>query len=230
MNGSASPLTIRRWASPTGAPFAEPVFVTDAGGPPESLRGASVILPTQGEDRARQHLSAGAAQVLVADAALLDAAQVARMAGEFGAGRIGVWVPARRMEVSWALDEVSNADFKCLVPSTPVASWEVLKSDLTRTGTEVGWWIAQMLAQGASTVLAGVDMADDRDLDICAGLVERFGDRLWFSPLADPEPDLLPWVRFGQVRRLVVPDGLFFESARLAALHDALQSSQEFVA
>jgi hypothetical protein len=52
--------------------------------------------------------------------------------------------------------------------------------------------------------LISVDMQDD-DLNICAGLIEQHGDKLWFTTRNQPDADLEPWVRWGQVRQLVLP-------------------------
>ncbi len=180
----------------------------DAEDLPQDLSGIAIVVPKAGTARAKQLLTAGARQVLLGDAALLDSALVKQLADQFGGERIGLWLPAKRMEVSWSLDLDCNADFRCLTPSLGAPSWEVIKSDDSRTGTEVGWWAEQMLTLGASIVLVGTfDLVDDVDLNICAGLTERFGPRLWFTPLGDQVSDLAPAVRFGNVTQLVLLDG-----------------------
>jgi hypothetical protein len=45
----------------------------------------------------------------------------------------------------------------------------------------------------------------DGDLNTCATLILNHGDKLWFSPRRNPDADLEPWVRYGQVRQLVLP-------------------------
>jgi hypothetical protein len=226
MNHEAEGLTLGRWASSEGAPEGAPVFLFDRGDPPSDLAGARIVLPQGGLSRGEELLAAGAEQVLFADAALLDSTLIESAAGRFGSGKVGVWLPLRRMGVSWSLDCFSNADFKCLTPSLAVPTWEVLKSDFSPTGTEAGWWIGQMLALGASTVVISKDLEDERDLDICADMVERFGASLWFSPLAEPQADPAPWVRFGKVRRLILPEGRCGEEA-LQALRDVLMGAGE---
>jgi hypothetical protein len=224
-NSEASQLIIRHWAVPSGSPFDEPVFVLDRADLPADLSNIMVVMPEAGPARARQLLAAGAHKVLLGDAALLDSSVIEQLADGFGSDRIGVWLPAKRMEVSWGLDLDSNADFRCLTPSVGAPSWEVLKGEGGRTGTEIGWWTEQMLALGASLALVGAfDLEDDRDLNVCAGLVERFGPRLWLTPLGDPEADLTPVVRFGKLRQIVLPTGR--DDAAVAALQQALSAEE----
>ncbi len=221
-NSEISQLTIRRWAVPAESPFDEPVFMLDRIDLPADLSNIMVVIPEAGASRARQLLAAGAHKVLLGDAALLDSSLVKQLADEFGSERVGVWLPARRMEVSWSLDLDSNADFRCLTPSVGVPSWEVLRGDENRTGTEIGWWMEQMLALGASLALVGAfDLDDNRDLNVCADLMERFGTRLWLAPLGNPEADLAPVVRFGKARQLVLQD-----DAVAAALRRALPAEE----
>lgn len=222
MNESAPEITLRRSANPAEGPFAEPVFLFDGDDLPENLVHVSVVLRGGGLERARELLARGAECVLAGQAALLDSNLVEVMSREFGAESVGVWVPAKLMEVSWALDIHSNADFRCITPSYAKPAWEVLKSDGSRSGTDAGWWLGQMLERGASLALLGADIADDTELNLCAELVEQFGSRLWLTPLANPEADLLPWIRFGQVRNLVVPDIQQNDEATMLALRHAL--------
>lgn len=230
MNQSVPEITLRRWASPEDAPFAEPVFLFDGDDLPEDLTRASVVLPNAGLERARELLARGAERVLIGEAALLDSGLTETLGKDFGAERIGVWVPARRMAVNWALDINSNADFRCLTPSYVKPAWEVLKSDGNLTGTEAGWWIGQMLERGASLVLVGVDIADDADLNLCAELMEQFGHRLWLTPLAHPEADLRPWIQFGRARNLAIPDTEHYTEAAMTALRQALEPETEAAA
>lgn len=222
MNESAPEITLRRSANPAEGPFAEPVFLFDGDDLPENLVHVSVVLRGGGLERARELLARGAECVLAGQAALLDSNLVEVMSREFGAESVGVWVPAKLMEVSWALDIHSNADFRCITPSYAKPAWEVLKSDGSRSGTDAGWWLGQMLERGASLALLGADIADDTELNLCAELVEQFGSRLWLTPLANPEADLLPWIQFGQVRNLVVPDIQQNDEATMLALRHAL--------
>jgi hypothetical protein len=203
-------LTLARWVgAPAAASPTQTAFMFDRGEPAARLSNIGVVLESGGLAQARARLAAGARQVLLADAALRDISVIRSAVGEFGAPRVGAWLPVKRMEVCWSLDSQSNGDFKCMVPTNPQARWEILNSDARRTGTEVGAWIEQLTRLGITTVLISVDMQDERDLDLCAGLMERFGARLWFSPLSpfsSPGPDLGAWVEFGQVRQLVLPD------------------------
>ena len=207
MTANRGPLTLARWLiGPTAASPAHPAFMFDDGDLPGRLPNIGVVLRSGGLAQARARLTAGARQVLLADAALADISVIRSAVAEFGAACVGAWLPVRRMEVCWSLDSQSNGDFKCMVPSNPQARCEVLSSDMQRTGIEASGWIEQLVRQGVSTVLVSVDMQDDRDLDLCAGLMERFATQLWFSPLAADGADLTSWIDFGQVNRLVLPD------------------------
>lgn len=179
----------------------------DAEDLPQDLSRIAIVLPQADATRAKELLKSGAGQVLLGDAALLDSNLLKQLSDEFGSHRVGAWLPTRRMEVSWSLDLDCNADFRCLTPSLGAPSWEVVKSDGARTGTEVGWWAEQMVMLGASMLVVGAfDLVDDADLNICAGLVERFGSRLWLAPLGEELTDLGAAVQFGKVAQLVLPD------------------------
>ena len=208
---SRDPLRLARWvATPAAASPTQAVFMFDRGEPSARLSNIGVVLQSGGLAQARARLAAGARQVLLADAALRDISVIRDAVAEFGAERVGAWLPEKRMEVCWSLDSQSNGDFKCMVPTNPQARWEALGHDGGRTGTEIGTWIEQLAALGVTTILISVDMHDERDLDLCAGLMERFAARLWFSPLSPfgtPGADLAAWVEFGQVRQLVLPAG-----------------------
>lgn len=227
MNVSTPEITLRRWANPEDGPFAEPVFIFDGDDLPEDLTHVSVVLRAAGRERARELMARGAARVLLGEAALLDGSLIETLSKELGAEKVGVWVPARRLEVNWALDFTSNADFRCVTPSCAKPAWEVLKGDGSRSGTDAGWWLGQMLERGASLALLGVDIADDTGLNLCAELVEQFGTRLWFTPLADFDADLLPWVLYGQARNLVIPDVEHCDEAALLALRQAVEPAVE---
>jgi hypothetical protein len=230
MSESVPEITLRRWANPVDGPFAEQVFLFDVDCLPEDLARASVVLRAAGRERACELIARGAERVLLGEAALLDGGLIETLSRELGAEKVGVWVPARRMEVSWALDLHSNADFRCVTPSYAKPAWEVLKSDGSRSGTDAGWWLGQMLERGASLALLGADIADDTDLNLCAELVEQFGSRLWLTPLANPVVDLLPWVQFGQARNLAIPDSEHYDEAAMLALCHALESAVEAAA
>ena len=195
---------------------------------PESLQHINIVLRQGGEARAVELLALGAARVLLADAALLDSAVIARLAQEYGSERIGVYLPARKMGVSWVLETVSNEDFNCLTPSYGKPAWEVLLNDGSGTGTDVEWWLQEMFNLGASIALVAMDMQDD-DLNICAGLVESYGDKLWFAPLHQPDADLEPWVRYGQVRQLLLPPLPRFDEAEMRRIAESVvvESAQE---
>lgn len=176
-----------------------------AAAPPALAAAAGVVLPARGEDRAAALLAAGARRVLLGEAALVDNTVVSRLAGRFGTDRIGVYVPARRIEVSWSFDTISNADFRVLTPSVGAPAWEVLRADGARTGTQALWWAREMFKLGASELLLRVDILDDADLNLCAECVDTFGDRAWIGPLADAADALDHWVHHGRARQLALP-------------------------
>lgn len=223
MNQAMPEITLHRWAEPEDGPFAEPVFLFDSDDLPEELSHVSVVLRSAGLERARELLARGAERVLPGEAALLDSSLIEDLSREFGSERVGVWVPARRLEVSWALDLHSNADFRCVTPSYAKPAWEVLKSDGSGSGTDAGWWLGQMLERGASLALLGVDIASDTDLNLCAELTEQCGSSLWLTPLANPEADLLPWIQFGQARNLAIPNSEHYDEAAMLVLCQALE-------
>ncbi|MEJ2123427.1 MAG: hypothetical protein P8Y47_01140 [Alphaproteobacteria bacterium] len=218
MNEVAQAFTLCRWANPVEAPFTEAVFLFDSDDLPEDLSNASVVLRDRGAERARDLLTRGAARVLLGDAALKDSGVVASLAKEIGTEKVGLWVPVRRMTVSWALDTVSNADFSCITPSRGKLAWEALLSNGTPTGADVTWWITQMFERGASMALIAADLHDDADLNICAEIAEQHGSRLWLTPLSRPDAPLRPWVEFGHVRNLVLPVGEPCHAEKMAAL------------
>ncbi len=180
--------------------------------------------------RANELLALGAGRVLLADAALQDSSAVGRLVQQHGADRVGIWLPVKRRQVSWALDYTSNEDFRCLTPSIGRACWEVLLSDGGATGTDAEWWLGEMLAQGAGTALISVDMQDDGDLNICAGLTETHGEKLWFTPRECPDADLEPWVRYGHARRLVLPVGHVYDEVEIARLRAAARADEAVMA
>jgi imidazole glycerol phosphate synthase subunit HisF len=184
---------------------------------------ATVVLPTQGAGRAASLLAAGARRVLLGEAALRDASLVPALVEEFGEGKVGLYVPARRIEVRWSFESVSNADFKVLAPSLGAPAWEVLLADGTGTGTQAPWWIGEMFGLGAAEALLRVDIRDDADLNLCADCVERFGHRIWIGPLADETPGIAEWIEFGHAVQLALPPALL--AAHAQAMHPVAAQS-----
>jgi hypothetical protein len=212
-----SALTVRRWLTyQEDRDVAEDDFIVDAPGV-EAVASlcAGVILPTGDEQRAATLLASGAACVFVGEAALNDSTVIDRLVARHGAEHIGIYAPVRRQTVSWSFETVSNADFKTITPSHCEPAWEVLRVDGTGTGTLAHWWLDAMREKGASRFLVRVDIADDTDLNLCAGLIEELGGALWIGPLAEVLPNLADWVDFGQCKQIVL-------SAAAHAHHDGL--------
>ena len=176
---------------------------------------AGIILTNGDEMRATTLLAAGANCVYVGAAALRDSAVIDRLVAAHGAQCIGIYAPLRRQNVSWSFETVSNADFKTITPSHCEPAWEVLLADGTGTGTLASWWLKAMCQQGASRLLIQVDIHDDTDLNLCAGLVEEFGAALWIGPLTEPRPQLGDWVDYGQCRQLVLSEDVFAQRTDL---------------
>ncbi|MCC4115720.1 hypothetical protein LLG90_10205 [Aromatoleum toluclasticum] len=170
---------------------------------------AGVVLRRAGEVRAEALLAAGAATVFIGEAALRDSAMVERLAAKFGAGRIGLYVPARRMEIGWSFDTTSNADFRVVTPSQCEPCWEILRADGSRCGVRMHWWLGEMMKRGAAAALVQVDIRDDTDLNLCAGLVEDFGERIWLGPLDDRDPAFGDWTTYGRIERIALAPTLF---------------------
>lgn len=221
-----SALTFARWAVPGDAEG--PCFVRDGAALPASLAHCTVILEHGSERRAGELLELGAERVLLADAAMLDSTSVSRLVQRYGAERIGVALLASRRHVSWSLDAVSNADFTCLTPSLGKPGWEIVLSDGTATGTDAEWWVGEMLAAGAGMALIRADI-EDEDLNLCAGLVEKHGPRLLFSPWQHPDADLEPWVRYGQIRQLLLPEPNLRDEQEMERIRAAAIKGQELV-
>jgi len=177
--------------------------------------GGTSILRHGDEARAAALLEAGAPQVLLGEAVLSDADLPLRLAARFGAERIGLFVPARRMAVSWSFDTVSNADFRVVTPSLCEPGWEIVRADGSATGIRVDWWLGEMKKRGIATVLVQVDVLDDTDLNLCAGLVEALGEGFWIAPGGQFEPALADWVRYGKVTRIALSPALFERRAVL---------------
>ena len=177
--------------------------------------GSAMILRHGDEARAAALLEAGAPRVLLGEAVLSDAELPLRLAARFGPERVGLFVPARRMAVSWSFDTVSNADFRVVTPSLCQPGWEILRADGSASGIRVGWWLGEMKKRGISTVLVQVDILDDTDLNLCAGLVEDLGEGLWITPGGQADPALTDWVRYGKATRIALPPALFERRAVL---------------
>jgi hypothetical protein len=212
-----SALAVRRWLAWDGSTdLGADDFVCDGPGiEAVAAQCAGILLAGDDELRAATLLAAGAECVFVGEAALLDSAVVDRLVAAHGAERIGIYAPLGRQTVSWSFETVSNADFKTVTPSHCEPAWEVLRTDGSGTGTLAHWWLKAMRELGAARFLVRVDIRDDTDLNLCAGLVEDLGDTLWIGPLQDPAPYLAQWVDYGQCRQLVLPDVVFAQCADL---------------
>lgn len=188
---------------------------------------AGIVLPHGSEARADSLLAAGAKQVLIGEAALLDSGSIERLVGKYGKERIGLYVPVRKLAVDWSFETVSNADFKVVTPSLCEPTWEVLRADGSGTGTHAEWWIGQMAERGAQTVLLHADIENDIDLNLCAGLVEKLGEQLWVAPRTNCAPPLADWIAFGQVRQLALPADLYQRREAWQCHGDAEESVEE---
>ena len=212
-----SALTIRRWLALDDCADVEPDdFVFDA----PSIEAVAalcggVVLVEGDEQRATTLIAAGADCVFIGEAALLDSTVIDRLVAAHGAERIGIYAPLRRQTVSWSFETVSNADFKTVTPSHCEPDWEVLRADGKGTGTLASWWLAALRDLGPSHFLVRVDIHDDTDLNLCAGLVEEFGAALWIGPLTEPAPNLADWVDYGQCRQIVLSDAAYAQRATL---------------
>ena len=173
---------------------------------------AGIVVVDGDEQRATTLLNIGAPVVFLGEAALRDSGIVQRLAAAFGSERIGVHAPAQRQSVSWGFETVSNADFRTVTPSHCEPAWEVLLADGSATGTLVAWWLGAMRDLGASQFLVRVAIDDDADLNLCADLVERYGDALWLQPAPGTVP-LSDWIRYGQARQFALPGDMVGEAA-----------------
>ncbi len=213
-----STLKLARWVSAEELPVGGMCFVEDGPDLPESLAQLNVAMGAGSEARAVELLARGAERVLLGELALIDSSAVERLVAKYGGERVGIWVRSARSVISWTLDaEAPNAGFKCMLPSLGVAGWDVLMNDGSGTNTDAEWWIGQMLEMGVSMVLVSIDLQDE-DMNICATLVLNHGDKLWFSTRLDPNADLEPWVRWGQVRQLVLPTPNIRDEAEMARI------------
>lgn len=176
---------------------------------PHMVMNAQVVLSGESEAMATTLLHAGAKKVFLGEAALFDSTVVSRLVHAFGSERIGLNVPVQRQSVSWSFETESNEDFNVVTPSLCEPVWEVLKANGESSSVRAVSWIKAMLQHGVSTVLLRADIGDDTDLNLCAGLVETVGDKLWVAPLTDIAPALADWVNFGQVTQLALPVALY---------------------
>lgn len=211
-------LTLGVWTDAGDGNAEYPLFMFDDEAATQRCEGARVISERGDLARAEALLAAGAAQVILGEAALLDTTLVQSAISRFGTGRIGLWLPARRMEVRWTLDRESNADFSFVMPSCPVPRWELLRADGSGTGTDAAWFAREMAGMGVATLVLALHDAQPEDLAIGAGLVEDLGTRLWLA-LRDESLDAAEWVRDAGIRQLVLnyEGDVQVELARLAA-------------
>jgi imidazole glycerol phosphate synthase subunit HisF len=172
---------------------------------------AGIVLADGDEARATTLLNIGVPLLFIGEAALHDSSIVQRLAATFGSERIGVYAPAQRQTVSWSFETVSNADFRTVTPSHCEPAWEVVLADGAATGTLVAWWLGAQRDLGASQFLVSVAVNDDTDLNLCADLVERYGDALWLAPNAESAVPLSDWMIYGQARQLALRNGIVFE-------------------
>lgn len=212
-----SALAIRRWLVSEGDAVVDAEDLVFDGPGVEAVAAlcAGVILASGDEQRVATLFAAGADCVYVGEAALQDSTVIERLVAAHGAKRVGIYAPLRRQTVSWSFETVSNADFKTVTPSHCEPAWEVLRADGAGTGTLAAWWLQAMRELGATRFLARVDIHDDTDLNLCAGLVEEFGTALWIGPLAEAAPRLADWVDYGQCRQLILPEAAFAQRESL---------------
>ncbi len=203
---------LRQFADADAATIGADDFVFDAPGV-EAIADAcaGIVLADGDEARAATLLNIGAPLVFLGEAALKDSTIVSRLVAAHGGERIGIYAPAQRQSVSWSFDTVSNADFRTVTPSHCEPAWEVLRADGTSTGTLLAWWLGALRDLGAAQDLVSVAIDDDTDLNLCADLVERYGDALWLEPAAASAVPRADWIAYGQVRQLVVPAGYLIE-------------------
>lgn len=222
---AATELKFANWVPPGEPVAAGACFTCDSTGL-SGVQHRIIVLDRGDEARAAELLERGAARVLLADAAMLDSGVLQRLAQRFGPERVGVALTAQKRQVSWTMDTVSNADFRCLTPSYGKGGWEIVLSDGTASGTDAEWWLGQMLDMGASCALIRADV-EDEDLNLCATLVEAHGDKLWFAPWQHPDADLEPWVRYGRIRQIVLPEPNARDADEMARIVAAAGPVQE---
>lgn len=176
---------------------------------PHAVARAHVVLNAESEATAAALLDGGAHRVFIGEAALRDSGVLERLLRRFGAARIGLHVPAQRQSVSWSFETESNADFRVVTPSLCEPTWEVLTAKGEPSGMRANGWVQTMLDLGVQTILLRADICDDADLNLCAGMVETLGHKLWIAPLHDTAPPIADWIRFGQATQIALPLGLY---------------------
>lgn len=207
------------------AAFDKPL-VFDADPPIVSPSAATGVVAVQADEaRLVELLEQGAARVFIGDAVLADPDVIDRLARRYGGSRLGVYARVRRMANHWSFDTVSNADFRIVSPSVCEPAWEVLHSSGEVGITQAQHWLERMARRGAHMVLVQADVRDDSDLNLCAGLVELFGDAVCFAPADDENPRLDEWVRYGQVRRIALPLALYRRREALLTPTDDVQEA-----
>lgn len=207
------------WVTAKEVPcFDRVCFIEDGPDLPEYLENLIVATASENESQIDALLARGAQRVLVGELALRDSTAVDRLLAQYGKQRIGLWVRATKGAISWSLAaETPNAGFKCMQPSMGTPGWDILTANGNSTGTDAEWWISQMVDKGIATVLVSIDMQDE-DMNICATLMLNHGEVLWFSPLHQSDADLEPWVRWGKVRQLVLPQQPVRDAAEIARI------------
>lgn len=196
------------WISPPGAGRNRPFFLPLAacGSVDDAARAHCHVLIRSGRpEMAEGLLEDGFGGVMLGDAALDDATCIERLAARFGSARVGIGIAAARLEMSWTLDRESNSQFSVMTPSVGQPDWEVLYGTGQRTGTLVGWWLAQMFERGAGSAVLFVDVDDDVDLNLAAGLRETHGARIRFAPHRGRLERLDDLIRWSGIRSFAAP-------------------------
>jgi len=214
------------WMDSAESPVEGECFIYDSGEPEQALAGRRVVSPLADAGRIDELVAAGAEQVLLGQSALQDGALVAGAIGRHGGERIGVWLPVRRVAVSWGFDTTSNADFSVVSVTNPVPRWVVLLADRSATDVDAQWWAGEMIAAGCTTVLVSVEAPEDDDLLACAEMAEIAGERFWLDTGSADIEELRFWVRYGQARQLLLPAGCDAGGVE-AALHSRLARDEE---
>lgn len=198
----------------------EPGYVYEATLSPEDqqLDGCSVVSTTGDLARVGTLLDAGAQEVLLGEAVLNDSALMHEAVARYGGERMGFWLPVRRATTSWGFDTVSNADFSTLAITNPVPRWMICLADGTLSDVDACWWAREMIKAGCGKLLFSVAAPEDDDLFACAEMVESAGEHFWLDTGSADIEELRFWVRYGQVRQLVLPAG-----SDTAAVQDALE-------
>jgi len=190
-----------------------------------ALARSHVVLGAESEATAASLLDGGAQRVFIGEAALRDGDVVGRLLKRFGPTRIGLHVPVRRQSVSWSFETESNADFRVVTPSLCEPTWEVLHANGESSGIRASGWLDAMLQFDVQTILMRADICDDTDLNLCAGMVETLGSKLWIAPLHDASPPLADWIRFGLATQIALPVGLYQQRHALLPRADGAGTS-----